>query len=166
MVVTTAPGVRVETMASPWALVVVTTAPGVREGLLPAAAVVEPELMAPVDPAAVVELSPGPEGEVLVAVVVNRELGEEPAAGVVVVPVEGLPSGDVAVTIGGDGVTGIVDDSPTTGLVLTDCPGGDDVVVVPLLGTWRLARATILLAREASSRWRTSAAVRSFSNMP
>ena len=155
-----------ETVVSPCALVVVITAPGVREGLLPAAVVVEPELIAPVDPAAVVELSPGARGEVLVAVVVAGELGEEPAAGVVVVSVEGLPSGDVAVAIGGDGVTGVVGDSPATGLVLTDCPGGGDVVVVPLLGTWRLARATILLAREASSRWRTSAAVRSFSNMP
>ena len=144
----------------------VITWPCVREGLLPGVWVVEPEASVGLDPAAVEELAPGARGEVPGEVVVASVLGEEPAAGVVVVSVAGLPFGDVAVAMGGTGVTCVLGDSPAAGLVLVGCAGEGGVVVVPLLMSWRLARATMLLAREASSRWRNSAAVRSFSNMP
>lgn len=146
------------------------------EGLLPGAKVVEPEAetgvdpptdeeLSPGDPAAEEGLSPGAREEALVAVV-EAVLGEEPAAGVVAVPVVGPPVEDdtESVAMGGTGVTWVVGDWPGVEVVLMDCPGAGDAVVVLL--SCRLARATMLLAREASSRWRTSAAVRSFSNMP
>ena len=103
-------------------MVVVTTSPFVGEGLLPGAKVVEPEAetgvdppteveLSPGDPAAEEELSPGARGEVLVAVV-EAVLGEEPAAGVVDVPVVGPPIDEDTelVAMGGTGVTWVLGD--------------------------------------------------------
>lgn len=114
----------------PSALVVVTMEPFVSEGLLLGAAVVEEPAAALVeDPAALVELWPGASGDVLVDVVVTREL--LPAAGgvvvvstaplgEVVVSVVSTPFGEVAVAIGGTGVAG-VGEPPTTGVALSGC---------------------------------------------
>ena len=64
-------------------------------------------------------------------------------------------------------MTGVLGATPAAGLVLVGVPaGGGATLAVPLLLAWRLARDTMLEAREASSRWRNSAAVRSFSNIP
>lgn len=91
------------------------------------------EVPSPGDPAAEDELSPGARGEVLVAVV-EAVLGEEPAAGVVDAPVVGPPIDDDTelVAMGGTGVAWVVGDWPGVKLVLMDCPGAGDAVVVPL----------------------------------
>lgn len=101
---------------------VVTTSPFVGEGLLPGAKVVEPEAetgvgppaeeeLPPGDPAAEEELSPGAREEVPVTAV-EAVLGEEPAAGVLDVPVVGPPMEDDTelVAMGGTGVTWVLGD--------------------------------------------------------
>ena len=130
-----------------------TTAPFVGEGLLPGAKVVEPETgtrddppgpdtsvdpppaeeLSPGDPAAEEELPPGAKAEVSVAVV-EAVFGEEPAAAVVDVPVVGPPTDcdTELVAMGGEGVTWVLGDWPGVELVLTDCPGAGEAVVVPL----------------------------------
>lgn len=96
-------------------------------------------------------------------------MGDEPGA--TEDPVAGVPSGFVlvAVAIGATGVTWVVADAESGTsdvLLLPGTMGAADVVVVPLLMSCRLAKATILLAIDASSLCSASAAVLSFSNIP
>ena len=178
--VMTSPELSVLVTRSPWAFFEVMTSPAV-SGPVPATGVVagpalEPDVaapsleLAPADAAALVELAPGARGEVLVEVtVVGASSEEAETTGVSVVR---LPSGSVlvAVAIGATGVTWVVADAEFgISVVLLLSPGTTaavDVVTVPLLISCRLANATILLAIDASSLCRASAAVLSFSNMP
>lgn len=91
-------------------------------------------------------LLPAATGDVLVEVTDAGAFGDEAGAfgEVVVVSVVG-PCGT--------GVTGVLGLAPAAGLVLVEGPAGAGAtLVVPLLGVWRLARETMLEAREASSR--------------
>ena len=190
MVVTTSPSLRVLVTRSPWALVDVITPPAV-SGPVPAAGVVAaPGLEASsvgleassvgLEASSVglgassvgleassAEVAPGARGEVLVGTTVA---GSSEITGDSVVR---LPSGRVltavVVAIVATGVTTVVADAElgTSGvLLLSGTIGSADVVVVPLLGVCRLANATMLLAIDASSLCKASAAVLSFSNMP
>ena len=171
MLVTTSPALRVLVTRSPWALVEVMTSPAVR-GLVSGAevvaapglesSVVEPE-------AASVELAPGARGEVLVEETVVKPFSDPETTGDSVVT---LPPGSVLrgvpVAIGATGVTKVVADadSDTSAVLLLSGTLGLDVVIVPLLGVCLFAKATMLLAIDASSLCKASAAVLSFSNMP
>ena len=112
-------------------------------------------------------LAPDTKGEELVDRTVVGPLSDE--AGATDVSIVRLPSGNVLVAVATEptGVTRVVADAEfgTSVLLLsTGTIGADDVVVVLL--SCRLASATILLAIDASSLCRASAAVLSFSNMP
>lgn len=112
-------------------------------------------------------LAPDTKGEMLVERTVVGPLSDE--AGATDVSVERLPSGKVLVAVATEptGVTRVVADAEfgtSVLLLLTGTTGAADVVVVLL--SCRLASATILLAIDASSLCRASAAVLSFSNMP
>lgn len=112
-------------------------------------------------------LAPDTKGEVLVERTVVGPLSDE--AGATDVSVERLPSGKVLVAVATEptGITRVVADAEfgtSVVLLLTGTTGAADAVVVLL--SCRLASATILLAIDASSLCRASAAVLSFSNMP
>ena len=158
------PELNVPVVRAPWALVKVATWPAVR------ALVSGSEVAAPVpelDATGFDVLASDTEGEVLVERTVVGPVSDE--AGATDVSVERLPSGKVLVAVATEptGVTWVVADAElgTSVLLLsTGTTGAADVVVVLL--SCRLASATILLAIDASSLCRASAAVLSFSNMP
>ena len=163
--VTTSPELNVPVVTAPWALVKVATWPAV-SGLVPGSEVLAPALEA--DATGLDVLVSDTKGEVLVERTVVGPLSD--GAGATDVSVERLPSGRVLVAVATEptGVTSVVADAEfgTSVLLLlsTGTTGADDVVVVLL--SCRLASATILLAMDASSLCRASAAVLSFSNMP
>lgn len=144
------PPPMVDTIVTPCAFVVVTTCPGVKLPPAPADVVDVPPALAGV-------LPPATTGDVVVTD--PGAFGDETGAFGEVVVWELPPCGT--------GVAGVLGLTPAAGLVLVEDPaGGGATLAVPLLTVWRLARETILDAKEASSRCRNSAAVRSFSNMP
>ena len=133
------PPPTVETMVTPSAFVVVTTCPGVRVPAAAADVVVVSAALAGV-------LPPAATGDVLVVVTDPGALADEAGAFADVVVVSELPPC-------GTGVTDVLEVTPATGLVLVEGPAGAGTTLdVPLLGVWRLARETMLEAREASSR--------------
>ena len=171
MLVTTSPSLRVLDTRSPWPLVEVMTSPAVSGPVSGAEVVAAPGLEAlVVEPAASsAELAPGARGEVLVERTVVTPFSDPETTGDSVVT---LPAGSVLmgvpVAIGGTGVTTVVAEaeSGTSGVLLLSGTLGVDVVIVPLPGVCLFANATMLLAIDASSLCKASAADLSFSNMP
>ena len=167
--VTTWPELRVPVVRAPWALVNVATAPAVSElASSVAEAAATPALESDTTAPALV-LAPGARGEVLVESTVVGALSDDPGA-TEELSVTGVPSVGllVAVAIGATGDTNVVAEAEfgTSVLLSPGTIGAADVVTVPLPEFCRLANATMLLATDASSLCRASAAVLSFSNMP